>query len=309
MSLLHHVRLTANELLAPLGFELARAGQRPWHWFKSVTSTRVCGFTLELPAKNPVAWHYATQPDLISQLGRLAALVKGKYPDAAAVDVGANVGDTACLIKAAADIPLICIEGDPLTFKFLQRNIAQFRNTTAHQMFLGEENATMSVQMDHAGWNLTLKPGGDAQTTSIQLTRLDDFMATQANAATFKLLKVDTEGFDCRILRGAMGFIRQASPVITLEYNRGNMDALGEPGLPTLFQLQELGYADIVFHDQNGRLLLATTLAERALIQDLHDYADCVRGRVGYLDITVFHKADADLAKAFVAEERAQRSR
>jgi hypothetical protein len=154
-----------------------------------------------------------------------------------------------------------------------------------------------------------LKPGTNASARSIKLTALNDFMATQPNAAAFKLLKIDPEGFDCGILHGALNLIQKATPVITFEYNRGNMDAIGEPGLPTLFKLQELGYLQLVFHDQNGRLLLPTTLAQSALIKDLHDYPDCVRGRIGYLDITVFHAQDTDLAEKFITAERSHRAR
>ncbi|MEI9863111.1 MAG: FkbM family methyltransferase [Limisphaerales bacterium] len=133
-------------------------------------------------------------------------------------------------------------------------------------------------------------------------------MATQPGGLIFKLLKIDTEGFDCSIIRGAMNFLGNFTPAITFEYNRGNMDAIDEPGLPTLLKLQELGYSHIVFHDQNGRFLLATSMTNHVLIKDLHDYADCVQGRVGYLDITVFHANDADVAEAFVASERFRRT-
>jgi len=307
MSLLHYARGLANDLLSPIGIAVQRTEKTPWKWFRPVTTVRIGRFTLELPSKNPVAWQYAQLPQLVSQLGRLTSLLRKRYPNLRALYVGANVGDTACIIKSAEDVPLVCIEGDESTFVFLQKNIAQFRDTTAHNMFLGETTSVVSVAVEKAGWNLTLKPVADASANSIKLTSLDDFMSAQPHRQEFKLLKIDTEGFDCQIIRGALNFIREAQPVITLEYNRGNMDAIGEPGLPTLFKLQELGYSHLVFHDQNGRFLLSTTLADRGLIQDLHDYADCVQGRIGYLDITVFHQQDTDLAEALSAAERQRR--
>lgn len=287
---------------------ITRTRRTPWKWAGSVTMTRIGRYSIEVPTLSPVAWHYAHHPDLVGQLGRLTSLLKKKYPGLAAMDIGANVGDTACIIKSAEDIPLLCIEGEASTFVFLQKNIAQFSNTTAHQFFLGEKSETASVNFENAGWNLTLKPGISTDAHSIKLISLDDFMATQPNGPAFKLLKIDTEGFDCSIIRGATNFIQKAAPAITFEYNRGNMDEIGEPGLPTLFKLEELGYSRIVFHDQNGRFLLATSLADHALIKDLHDYADCVHGRTGYLDITVFHALDADVADAFVELERSRRS-
>ena len=307
MNFLHTALKTVNDLLSPTGIAVTRTQKTPWKWTDSVTTAHVGKYSIEVPALSPVAWHYSNTPDLVSQLGRLTSLLRKKYPDLAAMDIGANVGDTACIIKSAEDIPLLCIEGDEAAFPFLQRNIAQFRNITAHQLFLGEKSGMASVGFENKGWNLTLKPGTGSAARSIKLTSLDDFMATQPDGRAFKLVKIDTEGFDCRIIRGAMNFIQNAIPVITFEYNRGNMDAIGEPGLPTLAKLQELGYSRIVFHDQNGRFLLAATLADQVLVKDLHDYADCVQGRLGYLDITVFHAVDMDLANGFVVMERLHR--
>ena len=307
MNFLHVALKSVNDFLSPVGIAVTRTQKTPWKWANSVTTAHVGQYAIEVPTLNPVAWHYAFAPNFVGQLGRLTTLIKKKYSDLAAIDIGANVGDTACIIKSVEDIPLLCIEGEEFTFGFLKKNIAQFRNTAAHQLFLGEKSGVFSMDFENKGWNLTLKPGASPSARSIKLTSLDDFLATQSERQVFKLMKIDTEGFDCSIIRGAANFIREVSPVIFFEYNRGNMDAIGEPGLPTLSKLQELGYSRIVFHDQNGRFLLSATLADHVLIKDMHDYADCVHGRIGYLDITVFHAKDTDLADAFVEAERLHR--
>jgi FkbM family methyltransferase len=308
MSLFHRVRNTVNELLAPSGIAIDRTEKRSWKWLNRTAITRVGQYFIEVPGISPMASHYTRHPNWSSQLGRLASIIRKKYPAMAAIDVGANVGDTACIIKSGEDIPLLCIEGDEFTFRFLQKNIAQFKNTTGHQFFLGEKKGVIFVDKEKAGWNLTLIPGTTASASNIELTTLDDFLASRPDRASFKLLKIDTEGFDCSIIRGAMNYIRSASPVITFEYNRENMDAIGEPGLPTLFTLQAAGYSGVAFHDLAGRFLLSAKLEDRPLIKDLHDYADCVQGIIGYLDITVFHANDNDLAEAFVELERSRRS-
>jgi|ERR1017187_766883 hypothetical protein len=137
MPFLHRVRNVVNELLSPVGVAISRTEKTPWKWLSSATTARIGQYAIEVPTRNPVAWQYGYAPELISQLGRQTSLVSSKYPNLAAIDIGANVGDTACIIKSAADIPLLCIEGDEFTFAYLQRNVAQFRNTTAHQLFLG----------------------------------------------------------------------------------------------------------------------------------------------------------------------------
>jgi FkbM family methyltransferase len=305
--LLHRLRTAINWAATPLGFAIERIPKRKWHHENSILETKVGRFVIQIPGINPLSWHYDVYPEFGGQLGCLTSVVKKKYPQLAVIDVGANVGDTACIIKTAEDVPVLCIEGDDKTFIFLQKNLAQFQNTTAHKLFLGEKTGVIAAAVEKTGWNTTINPGTAQAKESIRVVRLDEFIVTQPAWENFKLLKIDTEGFDCAILRGSTNYLRQVSPVIFFEYNRENMDAIGEPGLDTLFGLAELGYSRIAFHDNAGRLVAATTLDDREVIKDLHGYADGKNAEIYYYDLTVFHERDTDLAMKFLEIERARR--
>lgn len=308
LNLFHRVRKAINWTLSPLGFCVQRTRKLKWHWPGAIIATQVGRYTIQVPGINPVFWYYQANPNFTGQLGRLTSLVRGKYPAMGAIDIGANVGDTACLIKTAEEVPVLCIEGDDTSFDFLQRNLAQFPHATAHKLYLAEKTDTIAANLACAGWNTTILPGAAESTQSIKVMRFDDFIVTQPNWENYKLLKIDTEGFDCPIIRGATDFIRQVSPVIFFEYNRQSMAALGEPGIDTLFMLAELGYSRIAFHDAKGRFIGSTTLADRETVQDWHDYADGKNSEIFYLDITLFHERDTDLALKYLEIERARRS-
>jgi len=297
-------RFFNRKFLAMFGIAVTIVPKPEWMRKKRIVTTQVGRFQIEVPNFNTVSWYYSLHPNYTSQQGRVAAQVKKKYPKLAAIDIGANVGDTVCIMKTAADIPILCIEGDESTFALLEKNLQQFRDVTAHKLFLGEKTETISVNFEKVGWNTTLQPDASNSGTRINIIRLDDFLKNKADVDCFKLLKIDTEGFDCRIIRGAQEYIQKVRPVITFEYNRENMDAIGEPGLDTLFMLGDLGYTKIMLHDANGRFLCTADLSNRSLIQDLHDYADGKRGAIYYYDMTVFHQDDADLATAFMEAEQ-----
>jgi len=303
MSLLHFIRKATNRILLPVGLAVERVEKQSWFRPK-ITTTRVGRFSIQVPSINPLSTLYTRNPDYTGHLGRLTTLLKRKYPELAAIDIGANVGDTACIIKSAEDIPILCIEGDDSIFGLLVSNLKQFQNVSVHKLFLGEKTGVMSVTMEKTGWNATLTPDASGTAAKIKVVSLDDFLDTQVGTINFKLVKIDTEGFDCSIIRGARKFIERAHPVITFEYNRDNMDAIGEPGLDTLFMLAELGYSRIIFHDEFGRFLCSTTLAERSLIRDLHAFADGKHGSIYYYDITTFHETDSNVALAFAAGEQ-----
>ena len=233
--------------------------------------------------------------------------MKKKFSFLAVVDIGANVGDTACIIKTAEEVPILCIEGDEYIFGFLQKNIAQFQNVTARKLFLGETTREIRASFEKSGWNLTLKPN-ETSTQAVNLTRLDDFIFSEPGWQTFKLVKIDAEGFDCSIIRGATNFLRELHPVIHFEYIRPAMDAIGEPGIDTLLLLSDLGYSHLAVHDPKGRFFCSTTLSENNFIKDLHDYADGVHGGISHYDFTAFHESDSDLAAEFLEIERRERN-
>jgi FkbM family methyltransferase len=307
MNILHRIRKLANKLLAPFSVALVTAEKPQWLRKKIVTA-QVGRYSIQVPGISPIVTHYSRYPDYTGHLGRVALLLKKKFPNLAAIDIGANVGDTACIIKSAVDIPLLCIEGDDLTFDFLEKNIQQFQNTTAHKMFLGEKTEMIAAHLDKDGWNATLKPDKADTAPKIKIVSLDEFLAGQPNVDKYKLVKIDTEGFDCSIIRGAKNFIQQTHPVITFEYNRDNMEAIGEKGLDTLAMLASFGYSQIIFHDCDGRFFCPTSMSDQMLIGDLHDYADGKHGAIYYFDLTLFHESDSDVAQAFVKTERMWRA-
>jgi FkbM family methyltransferase len=306
MPLLNQARLFANKLLAPAGFAIQRV-KKANPWGSALLTRQVGRFSIQVPRASQMASLYEDTPDYMSQLSALVSLLKKKYPNLSAIDIGANVGDTACVLKTAADIPIMCIEGDELTFKLLEQNIRQFKNVTAHKLFLGEKTGTMAASFENAGWNATIRPGQSTAAETIRITSLDDFLAGQPIEAGCKLMKIDAEGFDCSIIRGAAKFLRQTRPVLTFEYNRDAMDAIGEKGLDTLAMLGEIGYSHVAFHDCNGRFFTDITLANDALVHDLLGYADGKQGAIYYFDLTMFPKEDSDVALEFVKMERARR--
>jgi len=175
---------------------------------------------------------------------------------------------------------------------------------TIHNFFLGEKSETISARFEKAGWNSTIVPSNNGSSRELELTSLDDFMHTVVDFLNCKVLKIDTEGFDCRIVRGGLDFLKRVRPVIAMEYNRDNMSRIGETGIETLGMLKDNGYGTILFYDGQGRLVLSTNLTNTDAINDLHQYANGRNGAIYYYDLCLFHQDDADVAAAFETAER-----
>jgi|SRR5665213_832962 len=265
---------------------------------------RIGLFDLKLPRDGWQARAYLDMPLYSSELGRLAALVELKYPVSTIIDVGANIGDTAAIIRSSSSLPLVCIEGDRQCAQFLYINAKAVGAVEIIDAFLDEISGSRAMQVTMRGRNATLLPNEDKHAERIEFRTLDELCAEHSSVGRAKLLKVDAEGFDCRILRGGKKLLVAQRPVLYFEYSRENMDKLGEDGLVGLAFLQALGYARACIYDAYGRFILDTTLDHTPLLAHLHEYADGYRSKVIYYDVIVFHADDEDIAARFVVKER-----
>jgi FkbM family methyltransferase len=284
-----------RKLLNYIGYDIVKVVPTP---LKKEVVIQVGKFQITLPATNPLIITYTEQKEFASEISRLVSYVYEKYSNLTFLDVGANTGDTVAIVKSAKDIPVISVEGDEFSFSYLKRNVSQFKNVTIFNSFLGEKKDVITADLQKKGWNTTIVPGSGSG-NKIEINTLDSLLATNfqpAEIGTIKLFKIDTEGFDTKIIRGALDYIRTTKPVIYFEYNRDNMQAINEDGISTIWQLEKLGYKKILFYDDRGRFMLGTDISDKDIILHMHNYADGKNGLIYYYNICLFHEDDTDTA-------------
>jgi FkbM family methyltransferase len=166
-------------------------------------------------------------------------------PGSTVVEVGANIGShTVMLARACAPGRLIAFEPQQRVFQLLCANLVQsgVTNVTALPDAAGAKSGTarlppvdygadsnfgrvaplMTPQAPEGGW-------GDGRT--VRVTALDDF-----DLAACDVLKIDVEGWEEEVLRGARETILRCRPIIYTENDRADQqDAL-------IKLIDELGY-------------------------------------------------------------------
>ena len=290
-----------RNFLGYFGYDIVKV--MPKSIFKKQREVKIGKFTIVMPVHNPLAHTYKEQIDFGTEISRLVGYVKTKYPDMGFLDIGANTGDTVAHVKSVSDIPVVAVEGDDISFQFLSENVKQFKEVTIIKQFVGEEDSDMNISLEKAGWNTTLIPDRGAG-KQIQIKKIDTVLKEKnINASKIKIFKIDTEGFDTIIMRGASEYINLAKPVIFLEYNRDNMFAIRENGLETIMKMQEKGYNKILFFDDRGRFVLSSTLSNKDLLHEMHLYADGKSGLIYYYNLCLFHSTDDDLAELTIKGE------
>jgi FkbM family methyltransferase len=263
-------------------------------------SYEIAGFNLLIPFSHQLPFILKTYPLYSSNLARLAKYVKQKYEHLKFIDVGANIGDSIALLRKEAEFPILCIEGDEQFLSVLEKNATLFAEVDIVKAYLGECSNTIR--------GTTIKQGGTAHLSTnkvgdniIEVKKLSDVLKDYPSFWQSKMIKVDTDGFDCKILRGAADFLKSAKPIIFFEYDPFFLAEQGDDGTSIFKDLSNYGYKNLLIYDNFGDLMLSVNINNSRILEELHLYFS---GRLGhrYCDICVFHTEDSDLFE--IARER-----
>lgn len=139
--------------------------------------------------------------------------------DGVFVDVGANIGLHTLAIAAhvAEGGSVVAFEPHPLNHRLLVRNLRQnnLRHVVAENAGLAEFDTTLIGSAQPGGGNWSLASRGDHH-FDVRLMRLDDYWRDHP-LPRLDLMKIDVEGAEVRVLRGARQTIARFRPLIVFE--------------------------------------------------------------------------------------------
>lgn len=206
-----------------------------------------------------------------------ALLAVGAGPDgkgAIMFDVGGHTGETAMAL--ALEFPKAVIhsfEPVKLIFNHLKRNCRKYSNVICHHSALGSKAETRTIALRsvdvHCGMNQMNRLADENTPSTLQesitILRLDD-VCRQFSVGQIAFLKIDVEGFELEVLRGASEMlkrrkIRSIIAEVTFSKNdeqHGQFDdvrAMLEP-----FEFIFAGFYDPTYRPESGHLLFTNAL-------------------------------------------------
>ncbi len=183
-------------------------------------------------------------------------------PGMAVLDVGAHEG-LYTLFAAKRMQPggeVWALEPSAREFSRLQRNlqINRVTNVRAFQVAAGDENGAGELLVaadEHSGHNtlgaFAYSGVKEAARQSVNLRRLDD-LCEALGITHLDLIKLDTEGAELRVLRGADSILRAFRPVVLFEILREALHHQGSSPEELMDHFHSLGYRLYAFDDQTG---------------------------------------------------------
>ncbi|MEI9900133.1 MAG: FkbM family methyltransferase [Hyphomicrobium sp.] len=128
-------------------------------------------------------------------------------------DVGANVGQSASgFVKFFPSAQILCFEPASQPFAELSRAFASNPNVQCFNLALGsgKERRNLSVAEGDSELNTfsTLRPDVAATIETVDVSTIDD-VCREWNLSSIDLLKMDVQGWELEILKGAANTLRQ----------------------------------------------------------------------------------------------------
>lgn len=265
----------------------------------------LAGTTILLPLSHDLPYHRVVHPGYADNVARLVAQLDRHAAGLRMVDVGANVGDTVALVRGVSDAPVLCVEGDDVFFPILERNSPALEPVELERAYVAGDT-TSAGRVERAGGTASVVPD-ESMTAVAPFRTLREILEDHPDFRWAKLLKIDTDGHDAAIIRGAADHLRETRPVLFFEFDPYFMARVGDAAGPDVLAfLVTLGYQHALVYENTGDLLVSLDLGDDRLREDVIAY---YTGRQGlrYCDVAAFPAEDGELFDAVRSAELRRR--
>jgi FkbM family methyltransferase len=172
----------------------------------------------------------------------VAALSRVISATASCIDIGAGIGAISLqLSKIAPKGHVHAFEPEPASFGYLTQNIAanDIVNITAY-------NLRISGGSEDPGLNRAWKPSGE----TIQCVSLDEW-ASKSNIPAVDFIRLDAEGMEPAILRGADELLRRERPDLAIEFVAQSGNDPGHDSAQRLYRMLKTYWEQIYLIPRN----------------------------------------------------------
>ncbi|MBS1512390.1 MAG: FkbM family methyltransferase [Bacteroidetes bacterium] len=243
-------------------------GIRPSNQLYHSPSVRVCkryGINYRLDISDYQNWllYYFCKAD--SSFGVVNYVQQGDT----ILDIGGNIGQTAMMIASKTGLKgkVYSFEPFPSTFQKFSTNLTLNPPLqsiiTVTNCALGDVPASLKMYRDcdtNSGSNRMVNSNDQAETELIEVpvSTVDAFVATNA-LSKVNFIKIDVEGFEMNVLKGAEETLKKFSPSLFIELNDQSLKYQGSSANELITFLKNLGYR--IFEDGKEEELNESDLA------------------------------------------------
>jgi len=272
---------------------------------------KVAGFELYFPDDHQLENYQSTWKLYDRVLSVIVKFIADKYPKMTAIDIGANVGDSAALIQEFQTVPTLCIEGNPEYLEYLYENSKIIGNIQIADCFIGSDGTYVALdEIVSNGGTTSIVNAVVNDSNNIFVSKMGSIDSLLVDFPSFKdskFLKIDTDGFDFDIIKNSQTFIKYSNPIIYFEYDITFSEDGCVKALSIIELLVDLGYNNFSVYDNFGNHIISLEAGDSKYFYDLTNYLLSSRYKSGqpviyYFDICAFVEKDSDIFKIIHSE-------
>jgi FkbM family methyltransferase len=177
----------------------------------------------------PKSWSKSYTEHFLSQGGSVAdfelvARHLASLRDGTLVDVGANFGMFTLRVRGMSQLPLVCFEPSPFVFALLQTTVERNRmaGVELRNEACGAGAGSIHFKPDINGH---IAAAGEAGAIEVPVVALDEVFGAGRRVS---FLKIDCEGFELQVLRGARRLLERGRPVLFVEIHPWYLQRYGD---------------------------------------------------------------------------------
>lgn len=257
--------------------------------------------TMNLSHQLPM--YIASHPYYDTALPRICTFVKEKLGNLTLIDVGANIGDTVSLVSQDVSGKFLCIEADKNYFSLLAKNTKNIENTVCLNIICSDGVVSRSDGKRESALSIIRSKGtahiiqGNECNEKLMLhdSCIDEIIEDDTDFMECNVIKIDTDGYDYKVLRGSDKLLNRTQPVIYFELMPATLLENKEDPMSIFDYLERKGYRNVLFYDHVGIPVIKINIAEREYISQLINY---ISNKNLIFDVLSFHdsmKEDFDL--------------
>lgn len=270
-------------------------------WNDAPVTCQIGGIDALLPLSHRLPDYRLRYPWYDTALPRLAMFLAARREQPlVALDIGANVGDTALPLLAQTDCRMIAVEGNPAFLPYLRHNLECFGERAAIVPAFAGTTASGPVALETARGTARLVPASAGNADATPFLQLAEIVATAAFGVP-DLVKTDTDGFDIGIIEAGIDWLAEHRPVLFFEFDPVLTAPSGADCWGIFAKLAAAGYRSGLAYLNTGEPCRSFALDDASAIAELRTLLCCQT--IAYFDIAAF--ADPDEAAKFLELELA----
>jgi len=181
------------------------------------------------------------------------------------IEVGANVG--ASLIPVCSEFPnttFHMIEPIPQFFELLKKNKESFNasNALLYNVAVSDvPDRVLKIQCDQGNAGALVMEGVIIDIVTVKTDTLDRMFRD----AKIAFVKIDVDGYEINVLRGAQELLKRNKPHVFMEFHLGIMKKIGVDPCELLDIFSDAGLVCFDIYDNMGKFIETTKLKQRVV--------------------------------------------